>query len=803
MNTTTPSLNSAPSRSTGPHGPRSPRRSRQWAAGARLGVHLALRARSWITLAVVLCTAVGTVSLVAALSMPHIIGERTARAEARSPYHQLQENDQPAADQVSFGQRSGSWNGEPVTRILLSVPDNPATPLPPGLSQWPRPGQTIVSPALRTALDAGKPDRVRDQFGQVIGTVTEPGLLHPDENLAYVAIAPDVPATGLTPIDGFGRLPDTTDYGSFGDVPQLSGPIRTLLTVATVAICVPLAMLVLGSSALMRERRRRTLASLDLLGVPARTVRLITTAEVVLVAVAGWAVGVLATTPLLRAAATWPPEPAAWFPSDVAWQGGPALATMGFFVLAAIVTALRTTDRLRTHRAPRHLARLAPLTAGVGILAGIAAYPWAPDAQPRGWVIYLGIAALVLAVTGLAWAGPVLVRAVGIRLARRNTPWLALGSGRLAADPHTGTLGALAITLAVAASGVVGAITGQIAYIDTELYRTDPTRSATTISTQDLPAVREALPASATALTPVTVTHIRTRNGSTHPLTNDPFLDLTVNVMVGDCKNYLTLVGQDPTRCAQGTVSLQPSPFPNPLPQGGSIDLALRQTDTASGRPLRFPLPGQVLRHEALPGVAGTALGADLSLLVDEEAWEQAGGPPLHAGTVLLSTRDANTATVRAQALAADPAAEVQSDAAAYSERLQRTGHYRGWFTSAAIVTLGVATAFVLVSALTTLIERRRVHAYLGIVGVPPRALGRAWALYSILPVLILLPAAWLLTFLTDLGFDRLVRIPVRIDTAPYISGAATALLLTLLIQLIARTSTPREVPLDALRTRE
>ncbi|MCX2968607.1 MULTISPECIES: FtsX-like permease family protein [Streptomyces] len=755
-----------------------------------------------MTLAVVLCTAVGTVSLVAALSMPHIIGERTARAEARSPYHLLQENDQPAPDQVSFGQRSDSWEDEPVTRVLLRVPEEPATPLPPGLSRWPEPGQSVVSPALKAALDAD-PDRARDQFGQVTGTVTKPGLLHPDENLAYVTLPADAPAADLTPVDGFGTPPNTSDYGSFGEVPQLTGPIRTLLMVATVAICVPLAMLVLGSSALMRERRRRTLASLDLLGVPARTVRLITAAEVVLVAVAGWAVGVVVTTPLLEAAASWPPEPAAWFPSDVAWQWGPALVTMTFFVLAATIAALRTTGRPREHSASRPLVRLAPLISGVGILAGIAAFPWAPNAQPRGWVVYLGIAALVLAVLGLAWAGPVLVRAVGHRLSRRDTPWLALGSGRLEADPHTGTLGALAITLAVAASGVVGAITGQIAYIDTELYRTDPERSVIAITTHNLPAVRNALPPNAATLTPVTVTRVRTGDGSTHPLTNDPFLDVTVNVMVGDCEAFLTLVGEEPTRCVQGTVSLQSSQFSNPLPQGGSIDLALHTSDTADDAPLRFSLPDQVLSHEPLPGVAGTALGNDLSLLVDQRTWAQAGGPALREGTALLAAQDAHTAAVRAQVLAADPAAEFQDDAAAYHERLQRTGHYRGWFTSAAVVTLGVATAFVLVSALTTLIERRRVHAYLGIVGVPPRVLGRAWAFYSILPVLILLPAAWLLTFLTDLGFDRLVRIPVRIDTAPYLSGTVTAALLTVLVHVIARTSTPREVPLEALRTRE
>ncbi|MBW1603379.1 hypothetical protein JJV70_14965 [Streptomyces sp. JJ66] len=798
-------MTASPRTTTPPHpSPGTTRRSeaRRTVSILRIGVHLALRARSWTTLAVMLCTAVGTVSLLAALSMSHIIEQRIHRAEARSPYHLYEENAQPEKHQVVWTPRTGSLDGQPVGRFIIGVPDQPRTPLPPGVSAWPEPGQSVVSPALKAELADTSPALVKAQYGQVAGTIADAGLLHPDERVAYVAV-PVGDVAEPNPVDGFGTPPNPELYGSLGEVPRLAGPVKTLLMVATVAICVPLAMLVLGSSALLRERRRRTLASLELLGAAPTTVRLITAAEVTAVALVGWTLGVAATPRLMRAAASLPPEPAAWFPGDVALRWIPALGTMVFFVTAAVITALRGTHHPhRTGGRPqRRWLRLAPAVVGMSGLAVIAVFPWEADATPKTWVVYAGIAALVVAVTGLAWAGPVLVQAAGRKLSRSGTPWLALGSGRLAADPHTGTLGALAITLAVAASGIVGSLTSQIAYIDTELYRTTPDEALTVITTDHLPDIRQALP-DAAAISPVSVADIRNNDGSRNELMDDPYLNIEASAVVGDCEALLTLLKQDTAHCAGGTVSLTSDLAPNPLPPGGTLHATpLQPTDTHQTPPTAFPVPERSVTYEALPGVAGSV--GDISLLIDRQAWQRSGAPALHQGTLILPGQDADHTGARTQALAADPTADVQDDTTAYAERLNRTGHYRGWFTSAAIVTLAVAGTFVLVSALTALIERRRVHAYLGIVGVPPQILGRSWALYSILPVLILLPIAWLMTFLTDVGYDRLVRVPVQINTGPYVSGLAIAVVLTTLVQLIAVAAAPREVPLDALRTRD
>lgn len=782
-------------------------------AAVWLGGYLALRARSWMTLAVVWCTAAGTLSLVAALSMPQIIGERDARAQARSPYTSLDEQGPPGPRTVRWEQRDGAWDGKPVTTFLVEVPKNPRTPPPPGLDAWPAPGESVVSPALHGELADGEQADVRARYGDIRGAFGEEGLLHPDERVAYVSVAQgELPDNSA--IYAFGAPPNTDEYQPLGESPELAEAVRTLLSVAAVAVSVPLAMLVVGSSALLRERRRRTLGALELLGATPRAVRLITAAEVTVVAVAGWVLGVVATPWLLRAIAGLLPAPAAWFAGDVSLRLGPSLAAMAFFVAVAVLTAIRgrggmSEGRGRSGRM-RALPRLLPTVAAVGTLAVLAGWPWQPGSSPRGWVVFLGMGALSVAVIGLAWAGPLIVAACGRRLARSGRPAVALGGSRLAADPRTGTLGALAITLAVTASGVVGAITGQIAYLDTELYRTDPKLTATVVETDRLPQVRAALPEGA-AYTEVTVSGIW--NGSGKRLSSDPLEGPDPLVAVGDCVPLLErLVPERASEarklCAGGVVRLE-GQFATELPAKGSFALKPDPAyDEAEPRPHdddpRFALPESGSHAVAYPEQRGVAREVVIpDLLVDAAAWSRAGGEVPTAGTLLAPGHDADATGVRTRVLDADRTAKVRDTASAYQERLDRTGQYRGWFGIAALVTLGVAAAFVVVSALTALLERRRSHAYLGIVGVPPGVLGRAWTLYAVLPVLVLLPVGWLLTVLADVGFDRVVRVPVQMTAAPYVSGLAIAVGLVLLLRLVAGVATPREVPLDALRTRE
>ncbi|MDK8450279.1 hypothetical protein [Corynebacterium mastitidis] len=56
-------------------------------------------------------------------------------------------------------------------------------PLPPGVAQWPAPGEAVLSPALREmAAEEGLDSR----YGRVAGTIGPEGLATSGEPLAYV-----------------------------------------------------------------------------------------------------------------------------------------------------------------------------------------------------------------------------------------------------------------------------------------------------------------------------------------------------------------------------------------------------------------------------------------------------------------------------------------------------------------------------------------------------------------------------------------------------------------------------------------
>lgn len=101
--------------------------------------------------------------------------------------------------------------GEDATIVYIE-PLAPEAPLPPGLSQWPAPGEVIASPAL---LEAGEPEGIDSRYGKVAGVIAAEGLATPTEKLAYVR-----PALGMLDksvmyqVAGFGA---STDVGMLGD----------------------------------------------------------------------------------------------------------------------------------------------------------------------------------------------------------------------------------------------------------------------------------------------------------------------------------------------------------------------------------------------------------------------------------------------------------------------------------------------------------------------------------------------------------------------------------------------------------
>ncbi|WP_217250812.1 hypothetical protein [Streptomyces sp. AC602_WCS936] len=84
--------------------------------------------------------------------------------------------------------------------VVYIEPLTPDAPLPPGLSQWPRPGEAVLSPALKAVGP-----QVRGEYGRAVGTIAAVGLESPSEYFAYVRpTAERLDPEGMTRASGFG-----------------------------------------------------------------------------------------------------------------------------------------------------------------------------------------------------------------------------------------------------------------------------------------------------------------------------------------------------------------------------------------------------------------------------------------------------------------------------------------------------------------------------------------------------------------------------------------------------------------------
>ncbi|WP_395572788.1 hypothetical protein [Streptomyces sp. BK79] len=84
--------------------------------------------------------------------------------------------------------------------VVYVEPLTPAAPLPPGLSRWPKPGEAVLSPALKAVGP-----QVRSEYGEAVGTIAPDGLESPSEYFAYARpTAERLDRDAMTEVSGFG-----------------------------------------------------------------------------------------------------------------------------------------------------------------------------------------------------------------------------------------------------------------------------------------------------------------------------------------------------------------------------------------------------------------------------------------------------------------------------------------------------------------------------------------------------------------------------------------------------------------------
>jgi hypothetical protein len=770
---------------------------RQWGRDLAMGIRFAVTGgrEGWTRVAL---TAVGVGLGVALLlltaAVPNILVARHDREEARLDYTYSRSSIPRADDTLVIADTDTTYRGKDVRGRVMQA-EGPRAPLPPGVAEFPAPGDMVVSPALRDLLasDGGKLLRERLPY-RVTGTIGESGLIGSHE-LAYYTGSTNLAAKIVTPyvarIDHFGD-PEPTD--------DRTDPVLVLLAlVVFVVLLMPVAVFIATAVRFGGERRDRRLAALRLVGSDSAMTRRIAAGEALAGALAGLVLGTgffligrqLVGRAEVLGISVFPsylnPSPALALLVAVAVPAAAVLVTL-FALRGVVIEPLGVVRTARPARRRLWWRLLLPL-GGLALL-----YPMVGQGHANGdfneYLVTGGVVLLLMGVTALL---PWVVESVVARLGAGGVAWqlavrrLQLGSG---------TAARMVNGIAVA---VAGAIALQMLFAGVESDYTkasgnDLSRAQMQVDLHgSVPVAGSAARFTATKGVSQVVS---LGTGTLADRRADPenFLDLTVGgcadlrevAKLPSCRDGDVFVARNSESGNLGLVAsgrtlyLDPSHGDDPgAAVSWTVPGELRRVTTvkdASG----WTRQGVLMTRGALPSPAAAALSESLYLSVDRsgpDAMERvrntaAGVSPLVSVTTWSSsTEDAKFTSIRT-----------------------------GLLIGAACV-LALIGASLLVSQLEQLRERRKLLSALVAFGTRRRTLGMSVLWQTAVPVALGL----LLASAVGLGLGavllRMTGTPVTVDWANVAAMAGIGAGVVLAVTLLSLPPLLRLVRPDGLRT--
>ena len=374
---------------------------------------------------------------------------------------------------------SDIFDGQTIDRFDVAATGT-SSPVPPGITHDPGPGQYYASPALAALLRSTPADQLADRYpGHLAGTIGDAALSSPDSLVLIIGRAPAQLAhtSGSVPVTSIAtRLPGNFDaqvnpkglqYQPPGSGIESSG-IDLILSVVALAMLAPVLIFIATATRLSAARREQRFAAMRLVGATRRQVSVLAATESTAAAVLGVAVG-FEIFFLLRAPVAGIPflgEP--FFPADLSLSLPDILAVVLGVPVAAAVAARLALRRVRisplgvARRAtpsPPQAWRVLPLLAGLAEL-GFFVVRGAP-ASP-GNEVWALLSGFLLIIVGLVIAGPWLTMAAARVMARRTSrPSALIAARRLADDPRAAfrAVSGLVLALFVTTVAVVGITT--------------------------------------------------------------------------------------------------------------------------------------------------------------------------------------------------------------------------------------------------------------------------------------------------------------------------------------------------------
>ena len=347
-----------------------------------------------------------------------------------------------------------TFDGRPISRFDVAATGT-SSPVPPGITHDPAPGQYYASPALAALLRRTPADQLADRYpGRLAGVIGDAGLPSPNElvlivghtpaQLAHTAGSIEVTSIAKTVPGNIGGQanPRGLDY-----IPPDPGggqsAVDLLLSVVVLALLAPVLIFIATATRLSAARREQRFAAMRLVGATRGQVSWLAATESTVAGVAGVAVGFGVFFLLRIPVAGIPFIGQPFFPAELSLSPPDILAVAIGVPLAATVAALLALRRVRisplgvarrvTPKPPRAW-RVLPLLVGFAELGFFTVYGIPASA---GAPIPVFVPGFLLIIVGLVTAGPWLTMTVARVMTRRTSrPSTLIAASRLADDPR-------------------------------------------------------------------------------------------------------------------------------------------------------------------------------------------------------------------------------------------------------------------------------------------------------------------------------------------------------------------------------
>ncbi|RSS80798.1 FtsX-like permease family protein [Streptomyces sp. WAC06614] len=756
--------------------------------------------------------ALGVALMLVTAAVPNALAERDARATARGTATAASATTAPAGpNTLLVGNADTIFRSAHIYGRVLQ-PEGTRAPLPPGLKEFPRPGELAVSPALKELLASPGGRLLRERLtGRISATIGAEGLVGPRELAFYQGSDRLVPG---------GQVQRVTAFTNPAESRPLDPTLMLLLVVAVTGLLVPVATFTATAVRFGGERRDRRLAALRLVGADRATTRWIAAGEGLAGALLGLVLGAgvflvlrrFADDVTLMSSGVYPDDldPAPWLLALVALVVPTASVALTLFAMRSV--AVEPLGVFRTGRSQRRRLwwRLLLPLAGLGLLVPLAGRGNSAGEFDEAQVIG-GVFLLLVGVTALL---PWLVEAVMGRLGGGGVSWL-LAVRRLQANSGTAVRLVNGIAVAVAA-----AVALHMLFTGTEARYTrstgqDPSRAALSASILPGPdsAARAEQLARQLSATPgvaavaslvdaqlaLTPQQTAGSSGGAAP-TQAP--QSTTSLTVGTCA-ALREIAELPS-CTDGdtfvlrdgagaaaTRSEPPAPGTEffSVPEAGS---------PAARQPVKWTLPRSARPADARPDPLGSVAGG---VLATPGAVPPGLGKDAYATVFVQLDRTVPDALDRARTVLfrADPV--MLSFTLQATVRTQQYAAIRTGTSVGVVLVLLLAGAGLLVAQLEQLRERRKVLSALASFGTPRSVLGLSALWETAVPV------AWGTALAGGIGVAlgavlmAAVDVPVVVDWAFVGATAGVGAGVVLLVTALTLPPLLRLTRPDHLRT--